>query len=113
MFRSVFISPGRYEMQTNIFADQIPRRIVVGFVNSEAFNGTITKSPFNFQNFNVAQIQVSSGGQTVPRVLYDLDYDNDQYMRAYHDTMEGVGFANTIETNGISPFHFKNGRKFF
>jgi hypothetical protein len=34
-------------------------------------------------------------------------------MRAYNDMMEGTGFANSMETNGISPYHYKNGWAFF
>lgn len=108
-FRSVFISAGRYEMQTNLFADQVPTRIVIGLVESEAFNGDAGKSPFIFKHYNVSQIHVMTGGQTVPNVLYTLDYANGQFMRAYHDSQEGMGVANSMESNGISPHHFKNG----
>jgi hypothetical protein len=46
-------------------------------------------------------------------VLYQLDFDNNQYMRAYEDMMQGTGFSNSMDTNGISPWHFKNGWAFF
>lgn len=49
----------------------------------------------------------------MPNVLYNLDFANDHYMRAYHDMQEAVGLANSIESNGISPWHYKNGWCFF
>lgn len=107
--KSLYISQGRQELQANIFAEQVPRRIVVGMVEAKAFNGHAYKSPFVFGNYRVDEITVSVGGVTVPSVRYKLDYDQNHYMRAYNDMMEGIGMANTVETNGISPLYYKHG----
>jgi hypothetical protein len=113
--KSVFISPGRYEYQTNLFADQIPRRIIIGLIDKDAFNGHIEKSPFRFQNFDVREITIFTGTYTYPSVLYNMNWDErkNTYKRCYNDFMESVGLANSIETNGISPAHYKNGWCFF
>jgi len=41
-----------------LFSGQIITRIVIGLVRNEAFNGTTTRNPFNFQNFNLSEISV-------------------------------------------------------
>ena len=46
-----------------LFSGQIPTRIVIGLVRSDAFNGSTTRNPFNFQNFRLTEISVYSDGQ--------------------------------------------------
>jgi hypothetical protein len=36
-------------VQDNMFLGQLPKRLVIGCVNSDALNGTITKIPFDFR----------------------------------------------------------------
>lgn len=36
-------------VQDNLFLSQLPTRIVIGLVDSAAFNGHYTKNPFNFR----------------------------------------------------------------
>jgi hypothetical protein len=38
-----------------------------------------------------------------------LDYTGKNYARAYHDSMENLGFAYTSESNGITYSMFKDG----
>ena len=37
-------------IQDNIFLGQLPKRLIIGCVDSNALNGTITKNPFDFKN---------------------------------------------------------------
>lgn len=107
--RSHFISYDRQDFQTTLFTEQLPRRIIVGLVEAEAYNGDLAKSPFNFKHFDVEEITIYSGTMSVPSVLYKMDWSNNSYMRCYNDLMDAVGMANSVETNGISPKRFKNG----
>jgi len=49
--------------QEKLFSGQIPTRIVIGLVRNDAFNGSTTRNPFNFQNFKLTEISVYSDGQ--------------------------------------------------
>ena len=40
----------RYFLKESRFLGQLPTRLVVGFVDNDAYNGNIAKSPFNFMN---------------------------------------------------------------
>lgn len=40
---------------------------------------------------------------------FSLDYKNNNYIRAFHDTQEHLGFAYTSESNGITYSMFKTG----
>ena len=112
--RSHVISQGRYEYQVNLFTDQLPRRVIIVLVDQEAYTGSKKKSPFTFGHNNVREISLVSGGLQWPAVSYNMDWTNNTgTMRCYNDFMEGVGLANSIESNGISPTLFKNGRCFY
>lgn len=101
MLKSIFISQGRFQMNANLFMDQVPRRITLGLVANKDFVGDISRSPFNFQHFNVREISITANGRIYPQAPYDFDYENGKYVRAFHDMNENSGFANTLEGNGI------------
>ncbi|KAL3100912.1 hypothetical protein niasHT_029333 [Heterodera trifolii] len=63
-----------FEFTANLFMDQIPRRITMGLVSNADYSGTITRSPFNFQPFNVREIAIIANGRAYPQAPYDLDY---------------------------------------
>ena len=107
--KNIFISAGRTELQTTLFSEQIPRRVLAALVDADAFNGVKGKSPFQFNPNGVRDISISAGVSTFPSIHYDLDFDSGNFLRAYHDSMDGLGMAGTLEGNGISPSHFKQG----
>ncbi|KMQ81790.1 hypothetical protein RF55_25202, partial [Lasius niger] len=43
-------------VQDNIFVGQMPRRLVVAFVDNDAFNGNYKKSPFEFEHYDITFI---------------------------------------------------------
>ncbi|KAL3125226.1 hypothetical protein niasHT_008449 [Heterodera trifolii] len=85
-----------------MFMDQIPRRVTMGLVANTDYVGTLLRSPFNFQPFNVREISITANGRPYPQAPYDLDYSNGKYVRPFNDMNEAVGFANSTESNGIT-----------
>nr|CAD2190017.1 unnamed protein product [Meloidogyne enterolobii] len=102
MMKPLFISMGRYEFNANLFMDQIPRRITLGLVSNSDYVGHLGRSPFNFQHFNVREITIIANGRSYPQALYDLDYENGKYVRAFNDMNEAIGLATSSESNGIT-----------
>ncbi|XP_072050212.1 uncharacterized protein F54H12.2-like [Amphiura filiformis] len=49
-----------------LFTGQIPKRIVVGLVSNNAFNGSYTQNPYNFQNFSLNKCGVYVDGVQLP-----------------------------------------------
>ena len=109
MLKSYFISENRMEFTTNIFTDEVPRRIIIAMVDQDAYIGNKDKSPFNFKNFDVRDISIIASGRQYPQTPYDLDYANNKYARAYHDMQENLGCVFSRDSNGISYKMFKNG----
>lgn len=112
--KSIYISAGRTEApENNIFTDKVPKRVVVGFVENSAFNGSIRKSPFKFDHFNITEIHLSANGRQYPAYPYALDFSKKHCMRAYINMFEGLGMANSDKGNCIDFQRFCNGWTFF
>jgi len=107
--KSHFISENRTEFSTLLFSEQVPRRVVVGLLSNDRYIGNKNLSPFKFMPFDVRELTLYANGRTYPSNLYNLDYANGKYTRAFHDTCEAMGFANSVESNGINLKKFKEG----
>ncbi|GBM41471.1 hypothetical protein AVEN_130937-1 [Araneus ventricosus] len=51
-------------VQDNIFVGQMPKRIIVGCIENDAFHGTLQKSPYDFKHFDMNFIGVYVDGQS-------------------------------------------------
>lgn len=50
------------EMMDNVILGQLPKRIVLGFVNNKAYNGDKSLNPFNFQHYNINYLSLFLDG---------------------------------------------------
>lgn len=97
----------------SLFSGSLPRRMVIGLVQSEAVRGTYSSNPFVFKDFGISDIKIVSGTTTVPSTPYKLSFDNNNFMRAYVQMFEGIGIAGDDKGNKINLDRFKNGCAFF
>lgn len=49
----------------NVSLGALPKKIVFGFIKSNAFNGDYTMNPFNFEHFKLTKVSVSIDGGTL------------------------------------------------
>ena len=92
-----------------LFPDVAPKLLVVAMVENEAYNGTITKNPFNFQHFDLMKIALFREGRSIPGRPFTPDFDNKCSIRSYLHTMRTLNYTDTDDTNGLTPFEFANG----
>lgn len=112
--KSFHVAAGLHETpRNNVFAGQIPRRIVVGFVSGAAYNGALDKNPFNFLPFDVQEINVVAGGVIYPFVPFDLNFEENRFTRAYMQYWEAMGGADENSSTGITMRDFKYGHTLF
>jgi hypothetical protein len=97
--RNVFLGEGRQDVAHPVFTSNCPRRLIVCFVASGAFNGDRTKSPFKFEHAKIRSISAEFGGFTFPNVPYDLNFADGNYVRAYVDMYLGMGMADSWPTH--------------
>ncbi|XP_071033093.1 uncharacterized protein F54H12.2-like isoform X1 [Parasteatoda tepidariorum] len=77
-------------IQNNIFSSQMPKKVIIGCVDNEAFHGTLTKSPFDFKHFDLIFIGVYVDGQPVPHNPLELNFSQNQCIRAYQTLFDGT-----------------------
>lgn len=109
--RTYFLTEGRTESAHNIFSSVRPRRMCIGLVANDAYVGTVKKSPFNFQRFDIREVGVECAGFNYPATRYDLRFDtkNPSFMRAFVDLHNALN----IRTCGITVDKFWSGWTLF
>lgn len=76
----------------NICTDQLPSRIMIGFVDTAAFSGDQTLDPFKFEPFKLDYLSLTCNGRAYPSIPLTADFPNKIYRRAYQlllDTIQG------------------------
>ena len=60
----------------NLFQNRIPDRMIVGLLDSRAFNGAVTRDPFCFQKFGLRSIRQMVRGEEYPYETLELNHNN-------------------------------------
>ncbi|XP_020899945.2 uncharacterized protein F54H12.2, partial [Exaiptasia diaphana] len=70
----------------DLFNGFVPKRIVLGMVDSDAFNGSYTKNPYNFKLNDASSVKLSVDGEMIPFQTINLKLNaakERNYMEAY------------------------------
>ena len=87
--KSFAIAKGQYSCCVeDIYQGEVPNRVVVGFVSSEAFMGSYEKNPFNFQTFALSFAGFYIDGRSMPSEPLTPNYKAGNYLSAYMTTFE-------------------------
>lgn len=79
----------------------LPARVVVGFIESDAFFGSFTKGAYNFKPQNLESCNLLVNGENVLFKTMDFNFSERLYLMAYAQT-----FAMSPEGHDISPDKF-------
>lgn len=96
-----------------LFTGQLPRRLIIGCVDADAYRGNKKKTPFNFKSYSINEVKVVSGGVSFPSHPFRLDFKNNRYLKAYDQLFEVLDMARDNKGNGVTREGFKNGRCLF
>ena len=58
----------------NLFQNRIPDRMIVGLLDSRAFNGDLTRDPFCFQKFGLRAIRQMVRGEEYPYETLQINH---------------------------------------
>lgn len=98
----------------NINQGIMPNRLVIGMVDSDAFNGIAEKNPFNFKHYSLKKISLKNSGQEI--VYYDplqFDFSQDLYLAGYNTLLENIDGPTNIIGNFISRKEYAGGNVLF
>ena len=95
-----FITPARQNqfIQENIFKNALVRWIAIAMNTNSAFTGSYTENPFWYQQFELRQSRILSGGQPI------VDFDTADNCRLYVTTMKAMNFQDDIPSIPIDDF---------
>jgi hypothetical protein len=68
--------------QDNMFLGQLPKRLVIGFVESDALNANIGKNRFDFKHYKMNFVALNVDGRHIPTIPLQLDFENNGYIRS-------------------------------
>ncbi|XP_060541625.1 uncharacterized protein F54H12.2-like [Pantherophis guttatus] len=95
--------------QENLFLGQLPKQLVIGFVDNAAFSGDYERNPFNFQHYNVNFCALYCDGEQIPAKPLQPDYEHNLFVREYMQLLQTSGKAMKDRSVLINREEFNNG----
>jgi hypothetical protein len=84
-----------------VFRGKLPRLAVIGFVNSDAYNGDFSKNPWKFHHYDVSYLSFVINGTPYPSTVFQPDFANGKFIREYRHFLDHTGITHENETNYI------------
>jgi hypothetical protein len=98
------ISAGSTETTiSDLFKAKLPKRIVVGLVSHARRSGAYELNPFKFENFRMTQMQLRVGANAIPSEALDMNYETNDYGRAYLNTLAALNMDTGNRTHALPP----------
>lgn len=93
----------------NLFNSEVPHKLLVAIVSTEAYNGKINKNPFNFKHYNLTSINFTVNGDAVPiEGGYNVNFAGGVWTEAYL-ALNGEHTGDVHWGNGIALDDFGGG----
>ena len=97
----------------NLFLSQLPKRLVIGCVDDDAYNGNYHKNPFNFKHYDINFVALNVHGRQIPGKPLQPNFEEDVYVRSYQSLFTALNKFGQDEGNQISWYDYPNGYTLF
>ena len=99
--------------QENLFLGQIPKYVVIAFVDNDGFTGNYKHNPFRFQHYDTEFLCLHVDGHSYPSRPFQPDFTNNQYAREYFQLVDSTGRYLKDRPLGITRKEFGQGYTLF
>ena len=86
----------------NIIQGILPKKLIIGFVKTSAFQGSRDRNPFRLEHFNISDLTVFVDGIPNPTKPYNLNFGEGRSLRAYYNLLETLDVLENERSIGIS-----------
>ena len=94
--------------------DKLPSYLVFGLVDNDAFDGSVSKNPYNFQHFDLKEFYLLVNGNSVPTQPVKLDITSMDYHHTYvNEFLDKLKLKNSNDNIGISSDDWIKGNFFW
>ena len=108
--RTFNIAEGNFGMNIeDIWQGEVPTRLVVGLVKSQAYNGDYHLNPYHFEHFDVSDIGFFVNGEATPHPAYKLDLENGIYLQGLNSLYKITGKTMENSDIGITRDRYQQG----
>ena len=112
LVKNFLISRGEYSVRLNdVFQNNIPSRLLIGFVRSDSANGSYRLNPFNFLHKNLSHLGIYVNDESVPGKPIQTSYaaESTNYMEAYDGLIESLDIPLHSQGFGIQRLDYDRG----
>ncbi|XP_053571774.1 uncharacterized protein F54H12.2-like [Bombina bombina] len=99
--------------QENLFLGQLPKLVVIGFVDNDAFSGAYDKNPLCFKHNHVNFAALYLDGEQIPTKPFQPDFENGNAVREYISLVNIAGKQNCGSAILINRDEYINGYTLF
>ena len=89
------IASGRRQWSDVVYGgDVLPKHIIVGMIDTDAFTGSFDSNPFRFNHYDLASINVKVNGICVPKTPLTPNFERGHFGREYWRLFQQTGKIN-------------------
>jgi len=100
-------------VKDDLFQSQMPKLVVFGFVNNNAFSGSYTENPYYFRHYDISQVSLTREGEPCPHTLFKPNFANSLCMREYMAMYQALELYNKDDEFGLSFEEWRQGTTLF
>ncbi|KAK2834689.1 hypothetical protein Q7C36_015390 [Tachysurus vachellii] len=84
-------STAKYSLERNLFLGPLPKNIIFGMVDNDAFSGSYNKNPFNFKHYDAEFVALYVDGTQYPAKPFQPDFQSDNAVREFYSLILASG----------------------
>ena len=97
----------------SLFVGQIPNKIVLGMVRNDAFSGSYSKNPYNFQHFDLSFVDLNVEGKQIPNQGLNANFEQGQHVDCYFQMAKACGVYPANWSNHVTTAQYIGGCTLF